>query len=260
MKRRLLGLRFGNSNILRLPFGGYWLLEASALDHDLAADQFERAECAFVSRLLQPGMTVIDAGAHHGLYTLLASRKLGRSGRVLAFEPSARERVRLEKNLRINACRNVTVRAVALGAAEGTADLFVVDGNQDCFNSLRPPAIDAQTRSVPVQVTSLDESVREAGIVRANFLKLDIEGGELEALRGAQKLLSEQRPVAMIEVQDVRTKPWGYAAREIIDFMRERGYDWYRVTEEGSLTPLDTSAANYDGNFVAAPRERDMAV
>jgi len=64
---------------LRLPFGAWWLAQKSALDDDLIHDGFEEAEIAFVEMLLQPGMTVVDAGANHGLYTLLASKRVGRS-------------------------------------------------------------------------------------------------------------------------------------------------------------------------------------
>src|SRR5579863_892520 len=56
---------------LRLPFGAWWLAQHSALDRELIYDGFETAEAAFIARFLRPGMTVLDVGAHHGLYTLL---------------------------------------------------------------------------------------------------------------------------------------------------------------------------------------------
>jgi FkbM family methyltransferase len=59
----------------------------------------------------------LDIGAHHGLYTLLASRRVGRRGMVVAFEPSPRERRRLAKHLRVNRCANVEVEACAVGDA-----------------------------------------------------------------------------------------------------------------------------------------------
>jgi len=100
---------------LRLPFGAWWLAENSALDRSLIYEGFETAETAFVGRFLRPGMTVLDVGAHHGLYTLLASKRAGRDGRVIAFEPSWRERRRLARHLRINRCGNVEVHSCALG-------------------------------------------------------------------------------------------------------------------------------------------------
>src|SRR5260370_19103422 len=91
---------------LRLPFGAWWRAEKSALDHELIYNEFERMETGFVERLLRPGMTVIDAGAHHGLYTLLASKRVGGDGRVIAIEPSPRECERLEKHPHMNRCSN----------------------------------------------------------------------------------------------------------------------------------------------------------
>ena len=127
---------------LRLPFGAWWLAEKSALDHELIYNEFEQMETRFVERLLRPGMTVIDAGAHHGLYTLLASKRVGGDGRVIAIEPSPRECERLEKHLRMNRCSNTELAPCALGEDPGDADFYLVDGFQDWCNSLRPPAVD----------------------------------------------------------------------------------------------------------------------
>src|SRR5260370_22397812 len=109
---------------LRLPFGAWWLAEKSALDHELIYNEFEQMETRVVERLLRPGMTVIDAGAHHGLYTLLASKRVGGAGRVIAIGPSPRARERLEKNLRVNRRSNTEVSPCALGEDPGETDLY----------------------------------------------------------------------------------------------------------------------------------------
>src|SRR4029077_19364380 len=80
---------------LRLPFGAWWLAEKGELDHELMYNGFEETELRFVQRLLRPGMTVLDIGAHHGLYTLLTAKHVGGRGKVIAFEPSPRECRRL---------------------------------------------------------------------------------------------------------------------------------------------------------------------
>ena len=178
---------------LRLPFGAWWLAEKGALDHEVIWDGFESAETEFVGRLLRPGMTVLDIGAHHGMYTLLASKRVGRKGRVIAFEPSPRERRRLLRHLRINGCSNVFVEPLALSDHAGEADLFLVEGRQDWCNSLRPPEVDERSCVVRVEVRPLDDVLSALGIARVDFIKLDVEGAELSFLHGASRVCEAHR-------------------------------------------------------------------
>lgn len=242
---------------LRLPFGAWWLAEKGALDHELMYNGFEESEMRFVARLLRPGMTVLDVGAHHGLYTLLASKRVGSRGRVIAFEPSPRERIRLGRHLRLNRCRNVDVESCAAGNEPGEADLFLVDGFRDWGNSLRPPAVAEPTRRVSVPVRRLDDVLAQLDVERVDFIKLDAEGGELAVLEGARKLLqTAPRPVILAEVEDIRTQPWGYHAREIIRLLALWNYRWFALSEMGTLYPVSPNEASYDMNFVALPDER----
>jgi len=242
---------------LRLPFGAWWLAEKSALDHELIYNEFERMETEFVKRLLRRDMTVVDAGAHHGLYTVLASKRVGWNGRVIAIEPSPRECVRLEKHLRLNRCSNTELVSCALGEDPGEADLYLVDGVQDWCNSLRPPAVDEPVRTVRVFVRRLDDVLAELGVRKADFIKLDVEGAELSVLYGAMKLLHrESRPAILAEVQDTRTAAWGYAAREIIQFLIRMDYRWFAIAAKGALLPISCDQETYDANLVALPVER----
>jgi FkbM family methyltransferase len=242
---------------LRLPFGAWWLAEKSAMDHELMYGEFEATETRFVQRLLRAGMTVLDIGAHHGLYTLLLSKKVGRNGRVIAFEPSPRECRRLEKHLRFNRCSNVRVERSAVGSEDGEADLFLVDGFQDWCNSLRPPALPDATSTVRVRVRRIDDVLAEQGVSNVDFIKLDVEGGELAALNGATRLLyGESRPAILAEVQDIRTLPWGYPAREIIQFLIRMDYRWFAIAAKGALLPISRDQESYDANLVALPVER----
>src|SRR6202011_668906 len=73
----------------------------------------------------------------------------------------------------------------------------------------------------------------------------------------ATKLFKRQpRPVLLVEVQDVRTRPWGYAAKEILEFLAGMGYTWFRFSANGSIEMLNLGLAEVDGNFVACPEER----
>jgi FkbM family methyltransferase len=243
---------------IRLQFGAWWLAENSALDQELLHNGFESAEMQVVERLLRPGMTVVDAGAHHGLYALLAAKRVGKKGKVVAAEPSPRECVRLKKHLEVNRAANVELVPCALGEETGETDLYLVDGFQDWCNSLRPPAISDSVKTARVRVRTLDDLLDELRVLQVDFLKLDVEGAELSVLYGAMKLLrSEHRSAILAEVQDIRTKPWGYAAREIIGVLKRMDYQWYAIGIDGGVTPANTEQKEYDANFLALPQERE---
>src|SRR5260370_5360371 len=239
-----------------VPVGAWWPAQASGLDDGLIGEGLEEAERDFVETLLQPGMTVLDAGAHHGLHTLLASKRVGRRGRVIAFEPSPRERKRLRRHLWVNRCKNVDVQSCALGDERREADLFLVERRGDWCNSLRMPQIDARTVTVRVEVERVDDVLERLGVTRVDFIKLDVEGAELSFLQGARATLAASRPVILAEVQDLRTRPWGYAAREVIDFLTRVDYCWFALTANSNLQAISTRLKMYDANLVALPEER----
>jgi FkbM family methyltransferase len=242
---------------LRLPFGAWWLAEKSALDHELIYNEFEKLETKFVSRLLRRDMTVVDIGAHHGLYTLLASKCVGWQGRVIAVEPSPRECARLEKHLRLNRCSNVELVPCAAGEDPGETDLFLVDGLNDWCNSLRPPATEEPTKTVRVRVRRLDEILFERRVSKVDFVKLDVEGAELSVLYGGMRLLQrEPRPAILAEVQDIRTAARGYAAREIIQFLVRMDFRWFAIAAKGAPLPINCNEETYNANLVALPVER----
>lgn len=242
---------------LRLPFGAWWLARKGALDHELMYNGFEDAELHFVKEILRGGMTVLDVGAHHGLYTLLASKCVGRKGRVISFEPSPREFAQLSRHARINFCSNVLLEQCALADQCGEADLFLVDRFRDWGNSLRPPAVPESTHTIRVPVRTLDSVLERRGVSRVDFMKLDAEGAELAVLDGAKHMLqTAPRPAILAEVEDRRTRPWGYAAREILLRLASWNYRWFALTESGTLYPLSLDEDSYDGNFVAFPAER----
>jgi FkbM family methyltransferase len=241
---------------VRLPFGAWFVGRNGYLGSTLTFDGFEPGERAFVQRFLRPGMTVLDIGAHHGFYTILASKLVGSTGKVFAFEPSPRERKALRLNLKLNRRKNVSIQEAALGREESQGTLYVVE-QQTGINSLRPPAISSATSSVRVRVTRLDDFVRENRIERVDFVKLDVEGAELSVLEGATELLRRHsRPVILAEVEDIRTAAWGYRAREIVTALDDLEYQWFQPQLDGKLVPIGPEREGFQANLVAIPKER----
>jgi FkbM family methyltransferase len=245
---------------IRLPFGAWWLSRNDYFGRLIRSGEFESAEFRFVQRYVAPGMTVLDIGAHQGFYTLLTSTRVGPSGRVFSFEPSPRERAALHRHVKWNRRGNVSVQGLALGNEEKTASLFVVNQDQTGCNSLRLPASDVHESWSPVnvQVSRLDGWLAGREIGAIDFVKLDVEGGELDVLKGAREFLERRpRPVFLVEVQDIRTANWAYPAKEVISYLAQRGFQWFALSPDGSLKPLEIDRREFDGNYVAWPEERE---
>jgi FkbM family methyltransferase len=240
----------------RLPFKSWWLLRNNQISAYLLNGNYEDATSQFVQRYLQPGMVMLDIGANQGFFSLMASRLIGASGRIVAFEPSPRDRGYLKQHLRLNRCHNVEMVACALGESDGTADLHVVDGTETGCNSLRPPDIAQPTRVVTVPVRRLDDVLRSSGVAKVDFIKIDVEGAELSVLQGATELLTRSpRPVILAEAEDIRTKPWGYRAADILSKLTTHNYVCFEPQPSGQLKPIP-DPETFQGNLVAVPNER----
>lgn len=175
---------------------------------------WEREQTARMRDLTGRGAVWFDVGAHVGYFSLLASRWVGSSGRVFAFEPVPATRRRLRRNLRLNRATNVSVVACACGAAGGSGRIAVGDD----------PAIarldDAGT--LDVMVTTIDDFVRGRVLERLDVLKIDAEDHDLDVLRGAEGTLERFRPTVIVEVSEHESaQSWHARVRE---FLERRGY------------------------------------
>lgn len=251
--------------VLRLPLparyeGGWFLAYGDEMGYTIFFRRvFEAHERRFFERILRSGTvhTFLDVGANQGLYTLIAARYVP-GGEVIAFEPLSSEARKLCRNVSVNRYRNVRVEQAALGAFEGEADMFMVLGGKAAYSSLRPPANDVSADStlVRVKVSTIDHYVPSVGLSSLDLVKIDVEGGELEVLRGAERAIDRYQPVFVVEVEDRRTKQWGYAARDILDYLSVRGYRWFDIDPAGSLIP-HVAAPEYGWqNLVAVPAGR----
>jgi FkbM family methyltransferase len=133
--------------------------------------------------VVRPGMTALDVGANLGAYALLLGRWVGGSGSVYAFEPAPEAHEGLVRHVRLNGLEGVVhpVRE-AVGAAE-TTGAFVAAGIHGEGRLAAASEAAAGTQAVPV--TTIDEFCRRRHL-RPSFIKVDVEGAELEVLRGAR--------------------------------------------------------------------------
>jgi len=188
---------------------------------------FEDNNRVLWERIVQPGMTVFDVGANCGIYSLAASRRVGPSGSVFAFEPNPRERDKLADNLSL--CDHpergsVTIQIEALGEYAGETQFFIPDSFKGAYGSIRRPDIEENCLEVGVPITTLDQFLAEQKTPSLDVIKIDVEGNELNILKGGQAALELQQPLILIEVSDRRTKVYNYKARELCDFLLQKCY------------------------------------
>ena len=140
---------------------------------------YEAAELELFARSIRPGDTVLDIGAHIGLYTLTAARASGPTGRVVAFEPSTDNFALLEANVAANGYTNVELHRVACSDTTGTG-VLVLSRTNSGDHQLR--ADGAGARVDTVRLHDLD--------VRPQVVKMDVQGAEPLVLAGAAQLLA----------------------------------------------------------------------
>jgi FkbM family methyltransferase len=158
--------------------------------------QYEPSKQRAVRRFLEPGSTFVDIGANIGDFTLLAARVMGDEGTVLAFEPSAGNVRWLEESIRVNGYRCVRVLPLALSDHDGEAELHLSGARGR--HTLKPYKWLEEVGSETVPLRTLDGVLADEGVERVDVVKIDVEGGEVEVLHGAERTLSGDRPMTLL--------------------------------------------------------------
>jgi len=214
------------------------------LNNDLSRQIFvagcaDPNEFAFLDRFLEPGMTFVDAGANEGIYSIFAGRRVGSSGAVWAFEPSERELGRLRRNAAVNAL-DFNIFSVGLSDSVRDAELVVAENRYAGLNTLgKIPYIGVNVaRTEHVQLLRLDDVVSKNPMSRIDLIKIDIEGGELNMLRGAVETLRRYRPLLLFELLRPALASQGATPEEVIEFLQKQGYTLYEFDASSGLPTL----------------------
>lgn len=186
----------------------------------------EHLQRIFVDRVKE-GMVVLDCGAYIGFFTLLFAKLVGRNGKVFAFDPDPETRVALQKNIDLNRFNDrVTISEYALSDRTGEVT-FIAEGK----SVSRLTGLGRREDKGPVirvQSITLDEFCEKHG-VRADLIKMDIEGAEGIALEGARKTLAEVHPLVVCEIHTE------CAAKTVYSVLREAGYDNLYLVKERTM-------------------------
>jgi len=184
-------------------------------------DLYERNELDYVAAHLKRGDICFDVGANQGIYSLLMGKVVGDSGHVFAFEPQLIQYKNLIQNLDLNNLENVTVVKAALGSCEGTATLY--HDENDGGAALKRPGNPTGSFE-QVFVTTLDAFCNSRNFERIDFIKVDVEGAELEFLKGAENCIRTCRPYILMEIGPEGLARFNAKPRDIFEFLARFGY------------------------------------
>ena len=185
--------------------------------------EWSPGETALLGRFCRPGHYVVDVGAYIGSHTLAVARLVGNRGRVFAFEPQRIVAQVLAANVALNSLTNVHTYQLGLGAEDGTLWLRDIDYSQDGNFGGMSLAAAACPESDPrpkyrVGMVRLDDFYDQH---RLDLIKVDVQGMEVDVLRGAAGLVRRHKPIIYTENDEAQKSP------ELIRLIRSYGYRCY---------------------------------
>lgn len=184
-----------------------------------------------MNHALREGDTVVDAGANVGFFTLLMSRMVGPTGRVLAFEPGINNIAKLQGNIDRNHLANVSFyeRALWSEIKAATLHMCVDSGNNALISS------DETISHMLVRAERLCEHIRHKSV---RFIKIDVEGAEEHVLRGAGLVFEPMPAFITCEMNVEALARFDSSPRKIRNYMLGRGYDTFVMHRDGAIPSL----------------------
>jgi FkbM family methyltransferase len=225
--------------LLKEAFPSIWLRW-----HFMHQPKTAERELLYLDRIVPAGAVTVDVGANCGLYT----RKLARiSRRVYAFEPSHQMAVLLRRT----SASNVSVHEIALSDQTGNAELLIPQDGDELIHGLASleAAVGASSKAVAslnVPTARLDAIVRQ----EVAFVKIDVEGHELNVLKGAVELLEHSQPVFLVEAEDRHREQ---ATRSIFEFFKARSYRGFFLKEGNAVSVEQFSPAELQNASALLP-------
>ncbi len=206
---------------------------------------------------LKPDSVFLDIGANHGEFSIAAAL-MAPLGRVIAFEPMPRNVERLQANIALNELASVRVMPVGLGDQEGTFPIHdqSVPYEDGTINEGLASLYAAGNRArlgLSIEVRLLDKLWPLLQLERVDVIKLDIEGAEWPALRGAQDILARYRPTLMVEIGRATCRAAGYNAEAFAQWLETQGYNLLRIGDGGSLQTISPEELGEFQNLLAVP-------
>ncbi len=191
----------------------------------------ENREYRVMKALLSEGATFVDVGANFGTFSLLASRIVGKSGKVIAIEPQERLASLIEESVGLSGATNIEVHRVAIGSTNGERELLIPEDDSGRAGFFAGFSGRNKHVSQRVPVTTLDYLLGDLPAGAPYMIKIDVEGSEIDVLDGGATFIEANKPPIVIEINRWSAEAAGRNPKEIIDRLVSLGYSSFATTE-----------------------------
>jgi FkbM family methyltransferase len=261
---RQIGRRFGGKmrDTIHTASGAQLAIDPASLDMYCSIEKngglWDPEVLEICCRFLKPGAVFYDIGANVGLMAVEVAKRFADQVRVFAFEPQPSLARTIAISASLNKFQNLRVFPIMLGKEPGRAELFIAS------HSIHASAISREAGAAVIHcpVGTIDEMLADGLLAPPDVIKIDVEGGEFDVFRGAQKTIAEHRPAITFE-SDENANRFGYTRKQLCDFLRETGkYRFYAIDRE-KLTPAEAAIEKNDfsvRDMVALPEEMANAI
>ncbi len=185
--------------------------------------EYEDAELKFTEKSLNPGDVFLDIGANIGLYSLYAFKSVGNSGRVISFEPLKVNFNTLSHNVSINNARNIVLENIGISDREG--EIEILYDEHEANLGMASSYLSDYSHSQKIATISIDQYMDRNPVEKVDFIKIDIEGGEYQALLGMKNTLIKHSPILLIEINEEVLSRTPHNEKDILMFLKDLGYE-----------------------------------
>jgi FkbM family methyltransferase len=249
--KRMPAAYVGRGQILaETAFGHLMILAAadrSITPHIIRDGYFDRGLTHFIQRSLRPGMVYVDVGANMGVYAVLAASCVGEGGRVVAIEAIPRLAEMVSDNLAMNGFL-ARSRVLPFAAANQNCEMTIYEFDRiQGHNTLLPEVAKIgedtyldKPKPLTVQAKRLSDLLAKTAVERPNLIKIDVEGYELEVLKGARDFLAAgKRPDLILEWHPEFMIRSGAPEELYATLAKDLGYSIHRIGPDGQTRPIE---------------------
>jgi len=211
---------------------------------------YELPTVRFIRSMLRSGDTAIDVGAQIGYLTLAMATSSNSTIEVHSFEPESHNLERLRTNVSLNPGVNVSIIEKAASNVDGMLRLYLSHDHNSGTHSTIPNGVNVSTNFVEIPSVTLDSYAAAKNIQRLRLIKIDVEGGELEVIKGAQKILRELKPIIIMELSDALQAARGFSTHEFKRLLLADEYNSFTINDWGRLVASNVEATHAMDNVV----------